>query len=170
MSLKKALTVGFSFLIATGASAIEVEKCPRSVKVSASVDKVYKDSIYRDVPGWREAQAALNGTQSLEMRYTLTSRKRSMCSYRDNDGNYAALSTAEFLDPEEGTVHTDQFILGFSIDDARFVSYVPIKEYSADGLKAYSRPFPLKVKARLRTENRKKWGDYDLGMLSITID
>lgn len=164
------LVLGLSLGISTSAMAVDVARCPQHVKVQASVVKVYKDSKYSRVPGWKEAQTALNDNDSIQLSLAQTTHTKKSCRYEDLSGNFAVLGTAEFLDREEGVLKNDQLTLRFTIDESSFVSFIPVESYALTGIKTFFSPYPIKIKARLNLKDGKTWTNIDMGLISVAIE
>ncbi|MCC7405659.1 MAG: hypothetical protein IT288_14770 [Bdellovibrionales bacterium] len=162
-----------SFLVlffGLNAFAIDPAKCPASFELTVAVSKVYKTSIYSKVPGWKAAQQALLESDPLDASFRLSSTKPESCLYQGPTGVTATLSTAKFNDPEEpDPVPVDQLTLSLALRGSTFVSFLPLDSYDANGLKLYSNPFPVKVKARLFNPDTNRWASYDMGMIAVSM-
>jgi hypothetical protein len=159
------------FLFLSPVFAVEPKQCPKTIQGDIQVERVFKTSIYSHVPGWKEAQQALQSlSAALPLHLILTERHEDGCEYRDESGYFASLSAPEFYDPEDPDgVKEDQLTVLFWSGDSRFVTFVPIQSYDPEHITTFGSPFRVKVKTRLFNEKRSRWFNYDLGMISITL-
>ena len=160
-----ALATLFSF----NAFAIDSARCPQSINLKVEVEKVYQSSIYKKLPGWKEAQATLSSFGTVETEMDIVSRTN-VCVYKDAAGNKATLSTASFQDPEERNPSlVDQLVLNLKIDQSTYVSFVPIKSYDQNRVELYNSPYSIKAKARLYVPQSKRWENIDLGSIFVSL-
>lgn len=156
-------------LFSVSAWAIDTAKCPSVIPLNIQITKVYKNSIYRNTPGWKEAQASLNSVDSIESRLKLVSKSSTACQYSDNDLGTAVLTTSEFQDPEEfEPSKVDQLVLSLKDGDSTFVSFIPVKAYSRNGFVLHQNPYSVKIKARLYFTQNNRWANIDMGMISVS--
>lgn len=162
------MLVLFSTLFSLSAWAIDTARCPTVIPLSIQITKVYKNSIYRNTPGWKQAQTSLNSIDRIESRLRLHSKSATVCKYRDNDLGTAILTTSEFQDPEEqDTTKVDQLVLSFKDADLTFVSFIPVKAFSRNGFVLYQNPYSVKIKARLYFSQNNRWANIHMGMISV---
>ncbi|UOF01515.1 hypothetical protein [Bdellovibrio reynosensis] len=155
--------------LSVNALAIDTARCPETIDVQVEVQRVYKSSIYKNFPGWKEAQATLLNNPVVEANFVLVSTKNNACLYKDDAQNVAKLSTATFQDPETvGEDHVDQLILNLKLENSSYVSYIPVKGYEVSGVELYQNPYSLKIKAHLYNSTQKRYVDLDLGMVSVS--
>jgi len=151
------------------AFAIDSARCPDELGLTVAVEKVYRSSKYKNIPGWKEAQATLKSVSSMEVDFKLDSRTN-VCVYKDNAGNKATLSTAAFQDPEERNPSlVDQLVLNLNIEKSTYVAFVPVKSYDQNGIVLHDSPYSVKVKARLYIAATSRLANLDLGKIGVSI-
>ena len=150
--------------------AIDTVRCPQEISWQSDVERVFKSSIYKNVPGWKDAQNTLSSIKTFETEFTLVARKNSSCLYQDEQGNSAVLSTASFQDPDEnGPSLEDQLTVNLKLNGSLFVTFLPIKSYSPNHIATYNTPYALKIKTRLFYAQTNRWDNFDLGMISVSV-
>ena len=158
------------FIFVSKAAALDVTRCPSQFNLLLKVDSVVKSSIYSEVPGWKNAQTSLAALGTAELPMTLKQTTKTTCVYADSNGNKAFLKAAHFHDPElQQPVETDQLVLNLTVNASEYVSFVPVKSYAVDAIEFFSSPFSLKIKTRLFYPPTRKFVNFDLGMISLTL-
>ena len=151
------------------AFAIDSARCPDELGLTVAVEKVYRSSKYKNIPGWKEAQATLKSISSMEAELKIDSRTN-VCVYKDDAGNKATLSTASFQDPEErNPTLVDQLILNLKADQSTYVAFVPVKSYDLNGVVLHDSPYSVKVKTRLYIAATSRSANLDLGKIGVSI-
>lgn len=151
--------------------AVNTNYCPSRVMTQVKIEKVFKSSIYSQLPGWKEAQNNLNNTDTLEIIYSLKEKQTGRCLYVDNsERNSAVLETTKFWEPDSRVPSLSvQFIMLYKIKNSKFVSYVPVKIVATSGLILFQNPFKIKVKSVLNTGNSGIISNIDMGTVLVGI-
>jgi hypothetical protein len=170
MKVVLAVMLALGMQNAFAGSKFDNTRCPSEIQYQAEVQKVYKDSKYSSVPGWLKAQQTLQANQVIEAELTLTEKKPTSCVYKDVSGHVAVLSTPSFQDPEESQpVSVDQLTVVMKLDKSSYVTFLPVKEYSTSGVKLYSSPYAVKIKTQLYVSQTKRYANFDLGMIAVSV-
>lgn len=168
--MNKLITFVAMIFVSVNAFAVDTTRCPELFKSQVSIERVFKSSIYKNVPGWKEAQQSLLATETIESEFALSKKTNNACVYKDTLGNTAVLSTASFQDPEENKPSlVDQVTLNLTIDNSSYVSYIPVENYGTNDIELYYSPFSVKVKAQLYIAKTKKTANLDIGMISVVV-
>ncbi|GEM_PF-1825904 len=156
-------------LLAFSAHAIDTNNCPEQIEIQVRVERVFKTSIYSGLPGWKEAQATLLNTKSLDAELKLVAKKAESCIYKSFLGDTATLKTASFYDPELPTpVLEDQLTLNLKADQSTYVVFLPVKGYNRGSIETHSNPFSVKVKAKLYVPKTGKYANLDMGTVAVS--
>lgn len=166
---KNIAAVAVAMLFGSNAFAIDSARCPNELGLTVAVEKVYRSSKYKNIPGWKEAQTTLKSVSSMEVDLKLDSQTN-VCVYKDDAGNKATLSTAAFQDPEErNPTLVDQLVLNLNIENSTYVAFVPVKSYDLSGIALHDSPYSVKVKARLYISATSRLANLDLGKIGVSI-